>query len=184
MARAMSTPVLTARGPHCPQAIGVEQAKLHRPARAARRVAPVERAGQQHVLCSDDDPGLLGVDVPIAFILATHENVYGHFGLEEVDLAEVLYPPGSIVPRLLDEHPHGQTVCEPPRRLTPDVIARPEPPPQPANDNHRRLAEAGGDVGQARQLAGKLRLKSERFFTGGLSKERLESATLLHRHSS
>ncbi|GFO82770.1 MAG: hypothetical protein A49_23970 [Methyloceanibacter sp.] len=102
------------------------------------------------------------MDVPLVLILAAHEDLNGKVALDETAVAEMLQPIDRIVPRLLDKHSHGQAVHQPPRSLSANVVAAPESPPQPTDDRHGRLSEAGWDTHQGRWALRELRLEGER----------------------
>ncbi|OQA23952.1 MAG: hypothetical protein BWY59_02406 [Verrucomicrobia bacterium ADurb.Bin345] len=128
----LSEPIELGRGPeprphqlhliHDPEAVVVEKGEVHGPAGAGHAVSAVECAGEEHVLCADEDSGLFRIDVPFAaaviIILSAHEDDGGALG-EPFEVGvfrkgerEFLKPGVDFVARLFHKRSHGQAVDE------------------------------------------------------------------------
>jgi hypothetical protein len=106
----------------------MEQAKAHRPSTAELGEPPHEQPGQHHVQGADEDllPFRIRLPVPIAGILAAHQNVHGHVK------REVSQPALDHVDGLLDQRALRQHDQQPVRgRLSDLRIRMPNAPVQP-----------------------------------------------------
>ena len=139
-----------------PKAIAVEQAKVHRPAVAAHAVAAVQRAGEQHVLRADEDGIVLGIEIPISLLLATHEDVKADFSVVlaftfPFPISKIAEPCSHVVSRLLDESAHWQTEDEAARPLGAGVrVWLQHTIPKPRHDDCGSFATAGRDLDELR----------------------------------
>src|SRR5206468_9798655 len=87
---------------------------MHRPAVAAHTVTAVQRSREEHVLRTDDDCVVLGIEIPFTIIFSTHENLQSNFSLMPGSLVpktvQLFQPDFRIITRLLYKRPHRQTV--------------------------------------------------------------------------
>src|SRR5215469_10418224 len=124
---------------HHPQAVVVEQAKMHGPAVAAHAVPTVESAAEKHVLSASEDGCFFRIGVPFALwvikFFTAHQN---YRRVRRMLASAVAYEPaqffktlvikselvalfpqilkesGSAVTCLLDKSPHRQAINQPP----------------------------------------------------------------------
>lgn len=135
---------LGARGQACihelhfvedPEGILVEEAEIEGPACASDGVSAIESAGQEHVLCADEDGGFFRVELPANVLRAAHEDVGVDGG------GDVLAPGIDDAGGLFDEDAHGQTQDE---ARGPLGIVEAHAMMEPREDGAGSFTEAGG----------------------------------------
>jgi hypothetical protein len=94
-----------------PQAVVVQEPKVHRPPKPAHAVPTAQGAGEEHILRSDQDGVGFWFQIPFFRVLTSHEDCNLYF----VAQTQHVEPSFCGFSGLLDQHAHGQAIGKPTR---------------------------------------------------------------------